>query len=375
MFFILLVFILVMAIAFFQVIQGIFSALIMTLLTILSAMLAFNFYEPLAMQLVQSMPDSNPMYIYAASLMTIFFVSLLLLRTAFDMVITSDAGFGIWTNRIGGGVLGIISGMIIVGVFAVAVQMLPWSGRVMGYRPFDNDLKRDSSLAPFYPDRFVLGMVKGLSNGSLSSEAGTKGEWTRNHEDLLLELYAERNRGVVNQVELPSRNDAPAGSLTVVGTYQPPENTSWLNSLPQYLPDVSASDKYIIRVVVSEKAREAGSTNANWMILPATQFRLVATNGKSYYPLGFLTFTTAPASRETNWKVITGSGGSTNTIAETVVERNTDKPLTVDWVYRLPPGVKPFCVAFRRVSIRPTGPLLVDQLPPAAGALNRNEVH
>ena len=39
---------LVAGIAFFQIIQGLFSALIMTILTILCAALAFTFYEPLA---------------------------------------------------------------------------------------------------------------------------------------------------------------------------------------------------------------------------------------------------------------------------------------------------------------------------------------
>ena len=38
----------VLGIALFQAVQGLFSALIMSILTILCAVLAFNFYEPLA---------------------------------------------------------------------------------------------------------------------------------------------------------------------------------------------------------------------------------------------------------------------------------------------------------------------------------------
>ena len=45
---------LVLGIAFYQVVRGLFSALIMAILSLLCAMLAFNFYEPFAQSLLYS---------------------------------------------------------------------------------------------------------------------------------------------------------------------------------------------------------------------------------------------------------------------------------------------------------------------------------
>ena len=79
---ILIAFALVLGIAFFQVVQGIFSALVMALLSILCAAIAFNYYEPLAEAL--SLYDRMPAYADMASLIVLFVLPLLTLRIIFD---------------------------------------------------------------------------------------------------------------------------------------------------------------------------------------------------------------------------------------------------------------------------------------------------
>ncbi len=144
--------ILVAGIAFFQVLQGTFSAMIMTILSILCAMAALNYYEPLAawiLSLGQYQRDAT--YIYPASLIAVFFVPLLGVRLIFDRLLTGNVGFGLWADRIVGGVFGVITGMVLVGMLGIAMQMLPWDAAIIGYKPYDDCLQRDMSLQPLRP--------------------------------------------------------------------------------------------------------------------------------------------------------------------------------------------------------------------------------
>ena len=125
---IILILLLTLGIAFWQLSQGLFSTLIMLILSIAATMVAFNFYEPLGNYFFTSVFDQKyPMYIYATSLIGLFTVTLLVLRILFDWLIPGNVLFEMWPNRIGAGVLGIMVGMVLTGVLTIAIQMLPVS--------------------------------------------------------------------------------------------------------------------------------------------------------------------------------------------------------------------------------------------------------
>ena len=154
---------LILCIAGFQVIQGLFTALVNAILTLLCAMLAFAYYQDLAMVLRE-----NGMQLLAdgASLVLLFAVPLLVLRFVVDQLIVKDnLAFGPWADRIGGGALGLFTGIILVGMAAVGMQMMPFDASAMGYLPYDEDLQRHQTLAPFQPDEVVLALADGLSTG------------------------------------------------------------------------------------------------------------------------------------------------------------------------------------------------------------------
>ena len=191
----------------FQVLQGTFSAMIMTILSILCAMAAVNYYEPLAawiLSLGQYHRDAT--YIYPASLIAVFFVPLLGVRLIFDRLLTGNVGFGLWADRIVGGVFGVITGMVLVGMLGIAMQMLPWDAAIIGYKPYDDCLQRDMSLQPLL-HQFVLATARQLSAGSLKLTDENAPSFGDIHPDLLLESQAERNR-----CELPGRCDAKPGA-------------------------------------------------------------------------------------------------------------------------------------------------------------------
>ena len=105
MFLALLAFVLIAGIAFYQTAQGLFSALMMTILAIVSAAVAFNYYELLAQSVFYNRFSA---YADATCLMALFVVTLIVLRIVFDLVVRGNVVFNPWVNRIGGGVLGLI---------------------------------------------------------------------------------------------------------------------------------------------------------------------------------------------------------------------------------------------------------------------------
>jgi len=365
---------LILGIAFFQVIQGVFSALIMTILTILCAAAAFTYYEPLAELLYKN----QPAHADAASLVAIFVIPLLVLRILFDRFIRGNVVLGMWVDRIGGGVLGLITGMIMVGVLAIAVQMLPFDASVLTFKPFDDSLHRRSNLAPFYPDRFTLGLVETLSNGSLRGAR----RFDRAHDDLLLDAFCVRNTAGCY-----GRADATPDSLLDIEVFEAPDTARvpWRQDVPDnpLLESLVPTKDVIVRFKLDKSVRDEAPEDPEkdeepweYYRLPATQFRMVAWSGKSYYPVAYLTWKgDEPSGRR--WEAHKAEERKDRTqVARLIVIRPfvDDKltgTLSVDWVYRIPTAEKPRYVAFRRTAKMPVEHPIVVRMPPADQALDR----
>ena len=178
--------ILVLCITFFQGLQGLFSAFIMCVLTILCAALAFGSFETVYHGfLIKTMPE----YGEAVALVSIFILSLLVLRTVLDNVIKGNMVIPVWADRAGGGVLGFVSAILIVGVLQLGFELLPFSEQFLGYNRFvavnaerrdkelDEDELKDVVAASvawrrndllLNPDGFAARVASMLSSGSLS---------------------------------------------------------------------------------------------------------------------------------------------------------------------------------------------------------------
>jgi len=338
--------ILILAIAFFQAVQGVFSALLMTIMTLLCSALAFGLYEPLA----QLFYSRQPAYADAAALMTLFVLPLLGLRLLGDKFIPGNVVLGAWANRIVGGALGILTGTVMVGMLTLALQMLPFGATVMTFRPFDDSLRRQRSLAPFYCDQFTVGLAEVLSAGSLAG--GT--ELSTSHEDLLLEAFCARNTA-----ELHGRVDAVPDALKGIEVFDPPERrlARWRDDVPDnpLFETYQPSKIIVVRCQIDASARDGSGQSAarqRWR-LPATHFRLVTTAGHSYYPLAYLTYKT-DAARGKKWQAHPAAvEGDRAQIARLAVVRPAAKEvksIMVDWVYRIGEDDEPRYVVFRRVA-------------------------
>ncbi|MCJ7544372.1 MAG: CvpA family protein [Phycisphaerae bacterium] len=351
---VLLATILVVAIAFFQATQGFYSAMIMAVLSLVSALVAFNYYEPLAAMMYSQQPTLAD----AVALLVLFVVLLLGLRLAADHFLHRNVVLGLWANRIGGGTLGLLTGMILVGVLAVALQMLPWGPSVLGYKPFDDSLQRTSRLLLFAPDDFVLGTMDVLSGESLAG-ASTH-PFGNAHDDLLLELFCARNTAGRN-----GRTDTPTGVLSVDQAYA--SDGAWGRDVPS---DPRLGDR-ITKVVVVRATVNRGATDKDgWWRLPGTHFRLVGKGGRSYYPVWYLARTAAGA----QWVTAPSEEGRLQ-VARVIVERKAGKEnaLSVDWVYRVPADeegldAKGMVMVFRRIC-RDNVPKPASRFPDLVGGL------
>ncbi len=361
---ILLALVLVLAITMFQVVQGMFSALIMTLLTVLCAAVAFNYYEPLASMLYDRMPE----YADGAALIALFIVPLWVLRMIIDRIAPSNVVMGIWADRIGGGVAGFITAQIVVGVLMISIQMLPWGETVLGYSSHDDTLQRDQTLMPFYPDEFTLGMIDMLSVKALASDSESPKSYYSAHDDLLLEAFCARNTAGKG-----GRISAEADQFKLLGVYEPsdddapsscdiPDNPLLKKSLSQKI--------VIVRVQIDELARDETD---NWYRMPGTHFRLVSKTGRSHYPMGYLTayageYRLTRRAKRTIRSIVTHPHSAQWTYhaspmvdgvsqpGKLIVERPWNqkraetKKLIIDWVYRIDSDEKADRVVFRRVA-------------------------
>jgi len=374
--------ILVLAIAFYQVVQGLFSALVMTVLTVLCAALSFAVY-PLVAELLYT---TQPSCADALALIATFALPLLALRMLADRFIPGNVVLGVWADRIAGGILGIFTGIVVIGMLTIAVQLLPFGESVLTYKPFNSSLQRSSALVPFYCDEFVIGVVNKLSAGSLSSGSPLE----EVHEDLLLDAQCSRNTaGKYGRV------DALPDALKGVEFYNAPElrMATWRNEIPAnpMIKEGALEKDLVVRCHVDASARDEsgrGDTKQRWR-LPGTHFRLVTKTGQSHYPMAYLTYEQGVKG---GWAVHTAplseaSEGAPRQaeLAKLVVVRPASKEmksLAVDWVFRIPADQDPGYVVFRRVSRRApsseqdyTDDDTGGRMPPGLNALDREGLY
>ncbi len=380
--------VLVIGLAFFQVTQGAFSALIMAILSVVSAMIAFTFYEPLAALFADG---AYAYYAPPIALLALFAVPLLLLRLAVDRLIGGNVVFGVWGDRILGGALGLVTGTVLTGMILIILQMLPLGASVFTYRPFDDTLKREQRVAPFYPDEAVLNLVTLLSRGSFSADK----PFDTVHDNLLLELYCSRN-----QILQPPTKDEP--DRTFVGTITATADELELAQqfpLPAGIKDVpdspllaegASTEVVVIRAGLADGAADADG----WYRLPATHFRLLVRDTqtgevRSHYPVAYLTGGVVQKDAPTTglaegpgaggWQLHAPADapeGGPPLVGRLGVCRSrkvvTDA-MIVDWVFRLRSTEKPERLVFRRVAAREVAPAAEGQALTPARALRRYE--
>lgn len=209
----LLVLLMLVLITFFLSMQGLFSAMIVLVVSVISAVVAFGFYENLYTGLLaQWLPAEGQ----AVSLMALFLVSLLVLRVVLDTAIKGNVQLPHRVNQIGGAAFGFFAAMVMTGTSVTAIQMLPFDREVLGFARHEMAGERlATSSVWFSPDRFAVGLAGTILDGSLSGKAPRTGQFQDVHPDLLAAVDARRSAGV------PAIKRANAVSLSVEQAWLP----------------------------------------------------------------------------------------------------------------------------------------------------------
>lgn len=183
------VLVLLLAVAFRQATLGLFNALIMMVLTICCAAAAFGTYEWVAINWIAPL-EWQPDCAAAIALIATFTVPLLILRIVADQLIRRSSLLPSWLDRVGGGICGFVTALILIGVMAIGVQMIPFdNGSILGYShipvysrtaqddgstrtpPAVGTEPKESNLClGLRPDRFAAAMASSLSDGLFSGK-------------------------------------------------------------------------------------------------------------------------------------------------------------------------------------------------------------
>lgn len=168
--------------------QGLFSAMIMAVLSLVAALIALNYFEQLGNVLTGwGLARFSPQ---AISLLTIFAISLLAMRLITDRLISGNMNFALIIDRVGAGFFGFISSIVVAGILTLGFQLLPGSPELLMYDRYENDhakYVKESGLFP-YADAFVTSLMAKAGNNAF---AGPK-SFQQTHPEFLRELYLNR---------------------------------------------------------------------------------------------------------------------------------------------------------------------------------------
>jgi hypothetical protein len=277
-----LLLLLIIAITSYQAVQGFFNALLMLILTICCVGLAFGVHEYVA---INWLSKWRPDLAYPLALALTFAVPLLILRILFDKLVKRACLLPAVVDRIGGGICGLITAMLMVGTAATAVQMLPFNYDVLGYSRIEvaeddatKPIPRDQEENELWlqPDRFAAGLGALLADSLFSGGES----YYKRHPDYIQTI------GWVGATHSEVNRFAPPGSVRVVNVepvdyvYRFTRGNPRSNTPPTYEPIEPKSNHkfYAVRVKL---AREARSIKTNRHIFTLRQFRIVGYAGSS----------------------------------------------------------------------------------------------
>ena len=347
--------VLILAIAYSQATQGFFSALLMTVLTICCCAAAVTTHEWIAINGLA--PYWKRDFAHPLVLGVSFGLSVLILRLIFDRLIRRSCLLPAWVDRVGGGVCGLITAEIMVGIIAVCVQMIPFDGPVLGYSrvtPVSRNRVGQSQANPktdvednelfFRPDRFAMGTASLLSGGVFS---GKRSFYPDNPDPV-------EAVGWVNAVPAAVSRFAKPKSISIVTTeavqfvYRLSPGNERDRTPATYEPIDARGDRELrmVRVQLQNTAKDEKKTHT----FTPRQFRVVGRMPGSDVHAQFapIAIQQEDATQATNRHVrfIRDKGSDWPVIDDTFAPRGDDDQVEI--VFELPKGFEPSYLEYKR---------------------------
>ncbi len=156
--------------AYAQYRNGLFSSFAMLIMVLISGLVAFGFFEPLA-DLLDPVFQNNALSGCEDMIVMVllFAATLFVLRLATTYLNTEMIDEHGHLQHLGAMAVGLLTGYFLAGFLICAMQTLPLDVDFLGFEPREANEVNDRPYRPFYPpDRVWLSMMRQASAGSFS---------------------------------------------------------------------------------------------------------------------------------------------------------------------------------------------------------------
>lgn len=343
--------------AAFQYLKGTFVRAFATfIITICASIVAFSYFEPLAGLFIGG-TDSSLKFIPAPWVQTLSFLLLFLftfagLQTLAQYLTRQEVDLGLWPERIGRIVCGILSGLVLSSFLITASAMAPIPNNYP-YQRFDQrrpDPERPNKTL-FNTDALAPGLFSSISSGSLSG----KRSFAALHPAFLDQLFLNRHNIAdnvplvtnVQAIKVPGKNAA----------WHAPEGIKDSEGKP--LSPKTGHNLMLVRVGINKSAvAEAGT-------FTPSQLRLIckretgmknplAGKGQNIYPIGYIMAADTLQIKRLNDVI---------KVARSDFEQNA-REKWIDFAFYVPAGFVPVLVEFKQNCIAQVPPLATTEQAP-----------
>ena len=354
----LLVVLIVLGCAAFQYLKGTFVRAFATfIITICACIVAFSYFELLAGLFIGG-TDSSFKFIPAPWVQTLSFLLLFLftfaaLQTLAQYLTRQEVDLGLWPERVGRVVCGILSGLVLSSFLITASAMAPLPNKYP-YQRFDSrrpDAERPNKTL-FNTDALASGLFSSISSGSLSG----KRSFAALHPAFLDQLFLNRHNVADG---IPTITTSQAIAL-------PTKNAAWY--APEGIKDSdgnpispkSGHNLMFVRVGIKKTAvAEAGTFTPSQLRLICKRETGVknplAGEGQNIYPIGYMMAADTLQIKRLNDVI---------KVTRSDFEDNA-REKWIDFVFYVPAGSTPVLVEFKQNSIAQMPPIVTaEQAPP-----------
>jgi hypothetical protein len=265
------------------------QGLIMVLNAVLASLVAFAYFEQLATLLIKYSSAITP-WAQTICFLLLFVLAFAVLQSVAMQLCKQKIDLGLWPERVGRAICGLILGYLVAGQLLVAGAMAPLPN-AYPYERFDQrstDASTKPNKALFNPDGFVVGLFGTISKGSFGALGDSK-SFAMLHAGYLDELYLNRLKIAK---ELTLRTRSPAIEVPRKGgVWDAPSNLK--DSDGQPVPSRPGESLMLVRLGIKKGAlQDAGKFTLSQVRL-VCRVKGASTNplsgkGQTVYPEGYI---------------------------------------------------------------------------------------
>jgi len=214
---------------------GVFSALLHLIIVVAAGTIAFAVWEPLAFWLLGRMPA----YAHGVGLLAPFTLLIIFFRALFDRLCRMNVHVPRIADQIGGGVCGLLSGILAIGVLLIGVNFLPAAKDAMGWEPYKIEANKvvanpEGQLWSFLRVHKTAGSFFTMLSGGSMSPMGSDPGMSEARPNVAERAMRSRSPYDTNQFR-----SAHPDTISVVGLYELPATAQGFTELSRRATVVS----------------------------------------------------------------------------------------------------------------------------------------